>query len=215
VGRKGRKPLRSNPINQWLWLLPRIFFSRHGTRLVKIYFEDFLTLGGNLTYDHSGRRAIYFPHYAWFVNPSIVSIVLTALLLAGCSGSTDRSASPPLQPNVETPAEELTLEEKYQECVDLKTSMRSGKESLGQSLLADDNDLGVWFLYYGTIDESRRYYMSERSNQILAEYQASFDRYQILQCELNFPVLQDPRPNSYGDLSGTQPDEPWKPSAVL
>lgn len=140
----------------------------------------------------------------------ILSIVVTALLLAGCSSSAERSGSSTLENVGETPAEELTLEEKYQECVELKAAISTGKESLGQSLLADDNDLGTWFIFFGTIDESRRYYMSERSNQILAEFQASFDRYQILQCELNFPVLQEPKLPSYG----TETVEPWAPSAI-
>ena len=61
-----------------------------------------------------------------------------------------------------------------------------------------------------SIQESRRSFLSQDSISIINKYKDYFDNYQILQCELNFPVLKDPEPDS-----NSVSEQPWTPSAIV
>jgi hypothetical protein len=103
----------------------------------------------------------------------------------------------------------MTMEERYRECVSIKRDLPSQIE-IYESLMKDDEVLGGWYLVFLEIKEERRRYLSQRSINLIEERNALFDSYQILQCELNFPVLKDPEPDS-----NSVPEEPWTPSGVV
>ena len=104
----------------------------------------------------------------------------------------------------------MTMEERYRGCVDLKNRMRDTYADILQSLLRDDNELWAWFVLTNSIKESRRDYLSQDSESLIYEYREFFDTYQVLQCELNFPVLKERKPQS-----NDQQTEPWTPSAIV
>jgi hypothetical protein len=104
----------------------------------------------------------------------------------------------------------LSMEDRYRECVDLKYRMRGTYEEILESLLEDDTELWAWFALTNSIQESRRSYLSQDSINLIDQYKDYFDNYQILQCELNFPVLKDPEPDS-----NLVPEKPWTPSAIV
>jgi hypothetical protein len=103
-----------------------------------------------------------------------------------------------------------SMEERYRECVDLKNQLRITYTEILQSLLRDDNELWAWFALTNSIKESRRNYLSQDSINLINEYRDFFDDYQILQCELNFPILKDQVPES-----DDQQAERWTPSAIV
>jgi hypothetical protein len=109
---------------------------------------------------------------------------------------------------VATPSQ--TMEERYRECVDLKDRMRGAYAEILESLAEDDTELWAWFALTNSIQESRRSFLSQDSISIINKYKDYFDNYQILQCELNFPVLKDPEPDS-----NSVPEQPWTPSAIV
>ena len=107
-------------------------------------------------------------------------------------------------------AANMTMEERYRGCVDLKNRMRDTYAEILQSLLRDDNELWAWFALTNSIKESRRDFLSQDSESLIYEYREFFDTYQILQCELNFPVLKERK-----SQSNDQQPEPWVPSAIV
>jgi hypothetical protein len=109
---------------------------------------------------------------------------------------------------VETPAQ--SMEDRYRECVSIKQDLPGLYLRVIESLMNDDSELGVWFTFHNQIKEELRGRVSQRSKDLMEKRQVIFDRYQILQCELNFPVLKDPE-----DDSNSIPEEPWTPSGVL
>ncbi len=106
-------------------------------------------------------------------------------------------------------AANITMEERYRECVSIKRDLPSQIE-IYESLMKDDEVLGGWYLVFLEIKEERRRFLSQRSINLIEERDTLFDSYQILQCELNFPVLKDPEPES-----NSVPEEPWTPSGVV
>ena len=104
----------------------------------------------------------------------------------------------------------MSMEKRYRECVNLKQLMRNNYMQILQSLLKDDNELWAWFVYTNSIKESRRSFLSQNSIDLINEYRGYFDDYQILQCELNFPILKEQELQSNG-----QQLEPWVPSAIV
>lgn len=107
-------------------------------------------------------------------------------------------------------AANMTMEERYRGCIDLKNRMRDTYAEILQSLLRDDNELWAWFALTNSIKESRRDYLSQDSESLIYEYRDFFNTYQILQCELNFPVLKERKLQS-----NDQQTEPWTPSAIV
>lgn len=104
----------------------------------------------------------------------------------------------------------LTMEERYRDCVNFKDSLKRAYVSIAQSLYKDDLELWGWFVYTNSIKEDRRDKLSQTSIDLIVEYKKVFDKYQIYQCELNFPILKDPVPQSNG-----QSTVPWTPSAIV
>jgi hypothetical protein len=104
----------------------------------------------------------------------------------------------------------MTMEERYRECVGLKDQLRVAYADILQSLLKDDIELWAWFGFTNSIKESRRSFLSQNSINLINRYKGFFDDYQILQCELNFPVLKEPAPES-----SVQQTKPWYPSAIV
>ena len=104
----------------------------------------------------------------------------------------------------------LTMEQRYRDCTNFKDSLKRMYLSIAQSLYKDDLDLWGWFVYTNTIKEDRRDKLSQGSINLINEYKKVFDRYQIFQCELNFPILKEPVPQSNG-----QEIVPWKASAIV
>lgn len=104
----------------------------------------------------------------------------------------------------------LTMEERYRECVNLKESLRNTYAEILKSLMKDDIELAVWFGFTNSIKESRRSFLSQESINRINYYKDLFDKYQIYQCELNFPILKDPVPQSNG-----QEIVPWTASAII
>jgi hypothetical protein len=104
----------------------------------------------------------------------------------------------------------LTMEERYRDCTNFKDSLKRMYLSVAQSLYKDDLELWGWFVFTNTIKENRRDKLSQASINLINEYKEIFDKYQIYQCELNFPILKDPVPQSNG-----QEIVPWTPSAIV
>ena len=104
----------------------------------------------------------------------------------------------------------LTMEERYRDCTNFKESLKRMYLSVAQSLYKDDLELWGWFVFTNTIKENRRDKLSQASINLITEYKEIFDKYQIYQCELNFPILKDPVPQSNG-----QEIVPWTPSAIV
>jgi hypothetical protein len=103
-----------------------------------------------------------------------------------------------------------SMGDRYRECVDIKDRMMVTHAEILESLAEDDTELWAWFALTNSIQESRRSYLSQRSINLVNNYKDYFDNYQILQCELNFPVLKDPEPDS-----DSVPEKPWTPSAIV
>ncbi len=104
----------------------------------------------------------------------------------------------------------LTMEERYRDCTNFKDSLKRMYLSIAQSLYKDDLDLWGWFVFTNSIKEDRRDKLSQDSINLINEYKKTFDKYQIYQCELNFPILKDPVPQSNG-----QEIVPWTASAIV
>lgn len=137
-------------------------------------------------------------------------ILVIVMFLSGCAMNNKErvDSGSNLEPN--PVATSLTIEEKYYECVEIKSSLRSGFVELSSSLLQDDSELWAWFALTNSILDERREFLSEESLQLIEAYEYNFDRYQILQCDINFPVLKDPEANPYG-----QDLDDWTPSAIV
>jgi len=104
----------------------------------------------------------------------------------------------------------LTMEQRYSDCINFKDSLKRMYLSIAQSLYKDDLDLWGWFVFTNSIKEDRRDKLSQDSIFLINEYKKIFEKYQIYQCELNFPILKDPVPQSNG-----QEIVPWTPSAIV
>lgn len=137
-------------------------------------------------------------------------ILVIVMFLSGCAISNKERANSGSSSEPKPAATSLTIEEKYYECVEIKSSLRTGFLELSSSILQDDNELWAWFALTNSILDERRDFLSEQSLQLIDAYQYNFDRYQILQCEINFPVLKDPEVNPYG-----QDLDDWTPSAIV
>jgi hypothetical protein len=104
----------------------------------------------------------------------------------------------------------LTMEERYKDCTNFKDSLKRMNLSIAQSLYRDDLELWGWFVYTNSIKADRRDKLSQTSINLINEYKEIFDKYQIYQCELNFPILKESAPQSNG-----QGIVPWTPSAIV
>jgi hypothetical protein len=104
----------------------------------------------------------------------------------------------------------LSIEDRYDICVSTKKDLRGSYSRIIESLMNDDYELGVWFTFYNQIKDELRGRVSQKSKDLIDKRKVLFDNYQILQCELNFPVLKDPEPES-----NSVPEEPWTPSGVV
>lgn len=104
----------------------------------------------------------------------------------------------------------LTMEERYKDCTDFKNTLKRMYLEIAQSLYKDDLDLWGWFVFTNSIKEDRRDKLSQESINLINYYKKIFDKYQIYQCELNFPILKDPVPQSNG-----QEIVPWIASAIV
>ena len=104
----------------------------------------------------------------------------------------------------------LTTEERYRKCVSIKQELPGLYLRVIESLMVDDSELGLWFTFYNQIKDELRGRVSQKSKDLMEKRKVLFDNYQILQCEINFPVLKDPEPES-----NLVPEEPWTPSGVV
>ena len=137
-------------------------------------------------------------------------LLILSLTLTACASAKNQSqeSAPTVAPKPSASA--LSMEDRYYECVGLKSDLRDGFFEISSSLLKDDNQSWAWFVLTKTIYEDRREFLSETSLALIDTYSNNFDRYQILQCEINFPVLKDPEV----DANGQQQDN-WTPSAIV
>lgn len=115
-----------------------------------------------------------------FKTNMLVIIAIYSVVLTGCSKT------------VKVESKEQTLEKLYIECQQLK------------------NDIENFQLeYFVSFAKNPDFFNpSQETIEIQKKYQNAFDRFQILQCVLNFPVLEDKK------LDPSQIDS-WNPSAIV
>lgn len=141
--------------------------------------------------------------YGWAKKYKDPSKIWDEIVTDGFCDGIESSASQPINKNI-------SMEERYRQCVDLKQNMSTSYLNLAKSLLGDDAQLWTYFVFTNSILEDRRGYLSQRSKNLISAYKYQFDSYQILQCELNFPILKEPVLQSNG-----QQEAPWYPSAIV
>jgi hypothetical protein len=139
-----------------------------------------------------------------------MGLLAMSLILTACVNTKNQTQESAVTVAPKPSASALSMEDRYYECVKIKSELKDGFFELGTSLLKDDNQLWAWFMLTKTIYEDRREYLSETSLALIDTYSSNFDRYQILQCEINFPVLKDPEVDANG-----QQQENWTPSAIV